>query len=415
MSSKENINVNREIIKEIKYTDTKLKSNPPVSNDDALGQPSSSSRFCHTPLVQVEPEARSHLPHIHTSAKEDLSQSLEGMSLFENAMQEYYRHLEHLGKLFPILLAVKMNLFNTLESFNSGATPRMLMDKLGYKTPERRFIDLLDQLHFEGYLNRVGLLDKAVYTNSDYTKKCFLKNSIGNYPQIYNNLNDILRRFERFSDNISSYSPTSYWNDVFNTSENISNYFSFDEISNQFNFQNLTSMIDFSKCKKILILHGGRGQLAVMIKKSAPMTEVISFESSRVKSHTETYLTGLNMTDKVATLFGDVINEKLPEVDCIVCPNFLMHFNYSDRKEILMILYNRLSFNGELIIMETTTDNERTQNGWGSRMSFMMGSWEGFVSSYEEYKIMLHSIGFKSIECLPNKTHVMCDVILAKK
>ncbi len=63
-----------------------------------------------------------------------------------------------------LLVAVKFELFTLLASQKSGAVA--IKEKLGLRTTDQHVYDFLDGLVSLGFLEREGILEKALYSNS---------------------------------------------------------------------------------------------------------------------------------------------------------------------------------------------------------------------------------------------------------
>jgi len=342
---------------------------------------------------------------------------LEGAKMFENPMKEYFTMANQLSKIFALLMGLKLKIFDCIEELECKADSQTILKKNKFQTSSRHMLDLLDQLYLHGYLSREGSLEKAVYKNSDYTKKYLLRKCSDNYDDVYLNLFKYIKHFECLENGFASGLTKIFTEDISANQEELYSYISYFYKVNRFNFDYILNNFDFNKYKKIIDIHGLCGSLASKIKTKFPKCEVVSFENSKLKD----MLNKGNQTEEipkgtVCFTYGDLLKDKLPESDCVIMPHILMHFSKENREKILKMIYDSLRPNGEIIIMENLVDAERSKDSHGLKISFMLGllGYEGYVMSFEEYNELISSIGFKNIKKI-SKDQGVSDFICAKK
>jgi hypothetical protein len=333
---------------------------------------------------------------------------------YDPPMQEFFRNLDDLNRIFLINLALKNDLFNILEE-NKNCSVKCLQKKLNMKESTLDcFINFVDQLYSFGFLERSGKETDAIYSNSDYTKRYFLNSSVENYSRIYYNLYKCIKRFDIVENKMREGNTLNYSNDIYNNDLDREAYYNYFYKANDLNFEYLIKEVDFSQLKQICDLHGGRGILADRLKKSAPYCDVISFENNRMKDFIDTNLkterSGLRF------VFGDLMKDKLPACDCFILPQLLIHFNKENKTSILKNCYSCLNSSGKIVIIENLLDDEREKDSCGQKMNFFYGmmGYEGLACTFNCYKDLLTICGFKFIE-RKQSTNGLCDIIIAKK
>jgi len=333
---------------------------------------------------------------------------------FDKPMQEFFRNAEDLNRIFVINFALNYNLFDIIEEKNN-CDSRFIAEKLNFKESSLDCINnYLDQLFFFGFLNRSGCGRDSLYNNSDYTRRYFLRNSSDNYSKIYYNLYQCIKRFKNVEKNIGSGNFLLFFDDIYESDLSRDSYYNYFYKANDFNFDHCIKSFDFSQFKRICDLHGGRGIFASRLRKCCPNSEVISFENSRIKNYVDSSLSG----DKVGVRFayGDLFKDELPESDCFVLPQLLIHFNKERKRNLIKNCYNRLHPGGRIVIMENLLDDDRNLDCCANKMNFMfnMLGYESLACNFDEYKDLLNLSGFKFIERITTKDG-MSDIIIAMK
>lgn len=343
---------------------------------------------------------------------------LRGIEKFEKPLQDYFKLADSTSQIFAVIMGIKLNIFESLEELGEFVFAKDLISKLNFSTSvERHLLDLLDELHVLGYLERDGVGEKARFRNSDYTKKYFLKKSVEHYRYLFLNLDKYIRKFNQSEKLFKAAKTQLFSEDVFSTEEETKTYIEYFYKTNEFNFDHLISNINFAKFKKVMDIHGLTGCLAMKIKKNFPSCDLILFDNKKIKECAEIKIKGHDMQDSIRMEFGDLLKDKLPmDSDCIVAPHILMHYNCANRKTILEKIFNSLANNAELIILENLMDDEREGKDHSLTMSFMLGvmGYEGYACTFEEYRTTLSEIGFKDVQRI-HKKHGLSDILIATK
>jgi len=341
---------------------------------------------------------------------------LAGIEKFAKPMQDYFQFADDLSKVFAVNMAIKFKMFDAMHELGESFSAGELLDKLGFKSNLRHLIDLLDQLYVFGLVEREGLLDKATYRMTDYSRNFLIKSSPNNFSNIFLNLDKYIKKYQNLESSFP-YGKTKFFSDeIYSNEEELKCYMDYYYKANEFNFDCLLNSITFVQYKRIVDIHGLTGNLAMMIKNKFPTCEVVSFENSYLKDKAQTRLKGHDMIDIIKLEFGDLRKSPLTEADCFLAPHILMQFGLENKKKLLQHIFSKLNNNGDLIIMENLVDNERSKDSCGLKTAFMfaMMGYEGYTFSFNEYKSLLCEVGFKDVQLL-SKQHGLSDIIIAKK
>lgn len=346
---------------------------------------------------------------------------LEGIENFITPMQDYFRMADGLSKVFVINLAIRYGLFDAINECGDNCNAESLLAKLNFKTTTRHIIDFLDQLYIHGLLFREGLLEEARYKLTEYSSKYLLKTSPTHFHYVFLNLDRYIKKYMNLEKTFPYGKTTHLFDDVYYYEEDLKCYMEYFYKSNEFNFDYLLKEINFDNFERVIDVHGLSGCLGMKIKKRYPKPEVISFENKYLKECAETKLKGHNMYESVKLYFGDLRTDKfnadlLMNADCILAPHILMHFNCENRKAVLERLFNCLRVGGHLIIMENLVDETRSKDSCGLKISFMLSmmGYEGYETSFEEYRKCLADVGFEEIRNI-SKQHGLSDLIVCRK
>jgi hypothetical protein len=346
---------------------------------------------------------------------------LEGIEKFNTPMQDYFRMADGLSKVFVINLAIRFGLFDCIQECGDCCSVDDLLTKLNYKTSKRHLIDFLDQLYVHGLLLREGILENARYKLTEYASKYLLKSSPTHFNYVFLNLDRYIKKYMTLDKTFPYGKTVHLFDDVYSNEDDLKCYTEYFYKSNEFNFDFLLDEINFDNFEKVIDVHGLSGCLAMKIKKKYPKCDVISFENKKLRECAETKLKGHNMFESVKLYFGDLRNDKfnndmLTQPDCIVAPHILMHFDCEHRKTVLENLFNCLKKDGWLIIMENLVDENRSKDSCGLKISFMLSmmGYEGYETSFEEYKKCLTEIGFDEVRNV-SRHHGLSDLVICRK
>lgn len=333
---------------------------------------------------------------------------------YDKPLQEFFRNADDINRIFLINMALRCNLFDILEE-NQSCDVKCVTQRLNMKESTIDCANnFMDQLYAYGFLERSGWGKEARYWNSEYTKKYFLKNSPQNYTKLYYNLYKGIKRIDIVEKNMKDGNNLLLSDDIYNNDLDRDAYWDYYYKTNMSNFENLLQTVCFKGFKKICDLQGGRGLLASRLKQCCSNCEVISFENSKMKNYVDSSFSGDKLGVRLE--FGDLLKDELPESDCFILPQLLIHYNKEHKRSIIKNCYNRLNPNGQIFIMENLLDDERQKDSCGLKMEFFfaMQGYEGIACTFNCYKDLLTLSGFKFIERIPGKNGAS-DIICAKK
>lgn len=388
--------------------------NPPESHKDISSKLEGIEGLS---LNTSESAGQVHLEHKYGGIK-DIPDPIHllGIQKFGKPMQDSFQFADDLSRIFAINLSIKLNIFEAINELGDSFKAQDLIKKLNFKTSTRHLLDLLDQLFVFGLLERDGVLENANYRITDYVRNYLLKTSPNNYIYVFLNLDRYIKKYEKIQLSFPTGKTQFIDDDITANEEDLKCYMEYYCKSNEFNFDNLINEINFEKYKTVIDIHGLNACLAMKIKTKYPKCNLISFDNKYLKEKAETKLKGHEMFEMVKLEFGDLRKDKIPEADCVLAPHILMHLNYENKKNVLKGIFESLRMNGDLIIMENLVDENRSKDSCGLKISFMFAimGYEGYASSFNEYKELLIDAGFEDVKIL-SRQYGLSDLIIARK
>lgn len=310
-----------------------------------------------------------------------------------------------------LLTAVNFELF-TLLSQNKSMSGDSIKSALKLNCTDRHLFDFLDVLTSFGFLNRKGLLEKAVYSNSVDSDTFLDKNKpsyIGGILEMMNN------RLYGFWGNLDeALSTGKAQNEVSKGEKPIFEIlYSDPTLLKGFinamtgmqvgNFTALAENFDFSKYNSFLDAGGSGGILSIMVAKHNSHMHCQSYDLPPVEPIANETIQKFQLEDRVKAISGDFFAEELPKADVVAMGNILHDWNEENKIKLIQKAYDALPDGGAFIAIEAVIDNERKQNAFGMMMSLNMliETADGFDYTFDDFNRWTKQVGFKSSAIMP--------------
>lgn len=307
-----------------------------------------------------------------------------------------------------LLTGVNMGLFTLLA--NGELSVNDIKSKLGLH--ERGLYDFLDSLVALKFLERIGLKETALYSNTEETNQFLDKEKqtyCGGILELANNrlypnwnyLEDGLKTGLSYDQLNPGVKPL--FEDVYSSPERLSEFLSAMGGLQMGNFITLSNEFDFSNYSTLCDIGGAGGYLSMQIVMNNHHMKCVSFDLPVVTTITTENITKMGLDDKITTQSGDFFKEDFPEVDVITMGNILHDWGTEDKKMLMQKAYNALPEGGSLIVIENIIDDNRSENAFGLMMSLNMlvETSKGYDFSAADFKIWADEIGFKEIYSMP--------------
>lgn len=307
-----------------------------------------------------------------------------------------------------LLTAVNMNLFTHLS--NNPMSGKQMKETLNLN--ERSLFDFLDTLVALGFLNRTGLLEDAIYSNTSDVDLFLDKNKpsyIGGILEMSNN-----RLYPFWGDLEECLKTGKPQNETKNDGPPIFEAIYADESKlREFlhamggvqtgNFMMLSNAFDFSNYNTLCDVGGSGGNLSIHIAKNNPHMKCTSFDLPPVTPVANENISAFGLSDRITAISGDFFVDEFPKSDVITMGNILHDWGKADKLMLMTKAYNALPKGGSLIVIENIIDDERRKNAFGLMMSLNMAieTDEGYDFTAADFEKLAKQVGFDSTKVMP--------------
>ena len=307
-----------------------------------------------------------------------------------------------------LLTAVNMDLFTELA--NGEISGKEIQIKLGLN--KRSLFDFLDTLVALGFLNRTGLKENAVYSNSADTDLFLDKKKlsyIGGILEMSNN-----RLYPFWNDLEEALKTGAPQNETKNGGKPVFEAIYADENRlREFihgmggvqagNFMKLAHDFDFSEYNTLCDVGGSGANLSIFITKENPNIKCISFDLPPVGPIAKQNVESLKLSERIEISSGDFFNDEIPQADVITMGNILHDWGTEDKLMLIKKAYNSLPKGGALIVIENIIDDERNENAFGLMMSLNMAieTDQGFDFTASDFNKWAMEVGFSRTSTMP--------------
>ena len=312
-----------------------------------------------------------------------------------------------------LLAAVKFGLFTHLAG--TKLSGKEIKQKLSLNTTDRHVYDWLDTLVSLGFLQREGVMDSSVYSNSLNTEVFLDKKKPSYIGGILEMGNNRLYKFwgdleealitgkpQNESKN-SSDGNMSFFTDLYKDPAKLQEFMDAMSGIQLGNFMMLTKKFNFNKYKTLVDIGGADGLLSIQICLNHPNIHCSTFDLPPVAPVAKKRIEQFNLSERITVLSGDFTKDELPSAEIITMGN-IIHGTDEDNKQLLVNkVYASLPENGVLITIENIIDDERRVNTFGLLMSLNMLIENGNAFDYmpSDFKRWATKAGFKRTEIIP--------------
>ena len=322
-------------------------------------------------------------------------------------------HIMQIGMGFwaskTLLAAIKFRIFTLLATESlSGA---QLKTKLGLH--ERGLYDFLDTLVALGFLEREGLKETAIYSNTPDTDFFLDKNKpsyiggileMGNERlyQFWGSLEDGLITGE--AQNEMKYSKSgNMFSDLYSNPDKLSEFLHAMAGVQMGAFMAFAQKFDFTKYKTLCDAGGSMAALSVQMAMNQPHIKCVSLDLPPVEALAKANINKFNLSDRVEARSGDFFADGIPHADIIVMGNILHDWNEEEKLALIKKAYDSLPKGGAFVCIENIIDNDRRKNAFGLMMSLNMliETNGGFDFTFSDFEGWAKKVGFSETRLLP--------------
>jgi hypothetical protein len=309
-----------------------------------------------------------------------------------------------------LLSAVNFQIFTTLAE-RRAMSAKDIKSQLDLKCTDRNVYDFLDTLTGIGFLNRDGLLETAVYSNTVDTDFFLDKKKptyIGGLLEMLNN------RLYGFWGNLEEGLRTGLPQNEAKNGGNLFEalYADADVLKEFINamsgiqmgaFMGFAQKFDFSNARTLVDIGGSAGLLSLMVARHQAHMNCISWDLPAVAPIASETIARFQLEDRVKTANGDFFKDEFPKADLIVMGNILHDWDEETKLMLMQKAYEALPEGGCFVAIESVIDNDRRKNVFGMMMSINMliETGTGFDYTFDDFNGWAKAVGFKSTSLLP--------------
>ncbi len=300
-----------------------------------------------------------------------------------------------------LLTAVKMELFSFLAS--KPLTGEEIKRELCLNG--RGLYDFLDTLVALGLLQRTGIKESAIYSNSEDTDLFLDKNKLSYMGGILEMANNRLYPFWNFlEDGLKRGTPqneirtgeASLFEKIYSDEDKTREFVNGMSGAQAGNFISFASQFDFSSYHTLCDIGGAGALLSVQVVSHNPHMNCISFDLPPVSPIALENVSKMGVADKVEIKSGDFFTDSFPKADMITMGNILHDWGTTDKKMLIRKAFDALPERGALVVIENMIDDERRENAFGLMMSLNMliETTEGYDFTASDFNEWATDAGF---------------------
>jgi len=318
----------------------------------------------------------------------------------------------HVGTGFmaskTLLAAIKLGVFTLLGE--KKLTAQEISGTLALHS--RSIYDFLDALVALGFLEREGLYDEALYSNTFNTGLFLDKNKITYMGGILEMCNDRLYKFwgnleeglkTGKAQNEVKESKTNPFDAFYADPDRLQQFMEAMAGIQMSAFKAFSEQFDFSPYHSLCDMGGATGALSIQVALNNPHMHCLTFDLPAVQAVAKRWVERFDVADRVTIKTGDFFNEAFPKADFITMGNILHDWGYENKLKLARAAYEALPDNGAFVVIENVIDDERRQNTFGLLMSLNMliETNEGYDFTFSDFSELCALAGFKKFELLP--------------
>jgi O-methyltransferase domain/Dimerisation domain len=308
-----------------------------------------------------------------------------------------------------LLSAVKFQLFTMLAEKKSLPASG-IKTHLNFKCTDRYTYDFLDALTVFGFLNREGLLETAVYSNSLNTDFFLDKKKpsyIGGILEMFNerlygfwgNLEEGLLTGDQQNE---SKKGQNIFAELYKDADRLKSFINAMSGIQMGNFIAFSQKFDFSKYKTLTDAGGSSGLLSLQVAGHQQHMNCVSLDLPAVQPIAKATIDQFKLAERVKAVAGDFFTEPIPKADMVTMGNILHDWDEENKIMLMKKAYDAIPAGGAFVAIENIIDDERKKNVFGMMMSLNMliETGKGFDYTFADFNRWAKMVGFKSTSFL---------------
>lgn len=309
-----------------------------------------------------------------------------------------------------LLTAVNFQLFTKLAEKKSMPASE-IKNVLELQCTDRNVFDFLDTLTGFGFLNREGVLESAMYSNSIDTDFFLDKNKSSYIGGILEMMNNRLYQFwGNLSEGLVTGLPQNeaktgkdFFGLIYQDPNKLKEFVNAMSGIQMGNFMTFAQNFDFSKYKTLTDVGGSAGLLSLVVAKHQSHMSCVTFDLPQVEAIANATIQQFQLGARVKAESGDFFADPLPNGDVVVMGNILHDWDEENKLALMRKAYEALPSGGAFVAIENVIDDERKQNVFGMMMSLNMliETGNGFDYTFTDFNKWAKTVGFTSTLLLP--------------
>ncbi len=302
-----------------------------------------------------------------------------------------------------LLTAVKLELFTQIG--DKKLSGEEIQNRLGLNV--RSVYDFLDTLVSLGFLERDGLKEKALYSNTLETALFLDKNQLSYTGGILEMANDRLYPFwNHLEEGLRTGTPQNevklngkpVFEAVYADPERLQLVMDGMAGTQIGNFITLAQKFPFEKFRSLCDIGGADATLSIIVAQQHPHLQITSADLPPVEPIATQHVARHGLSEQVRVKALDMFSQPFPKADVITMGNILHDWNLEEKKLLIRKAYEALPENGAFIAIEFVIDDERKENTMGLLMSLNMliETYGGFDYSHADFHEWAIEAGFRS-------------------
>ena len=171
---------------------------------------------------------------------------------------------------------------------------------------------------------------------------------------------------------------------------------------------------DLKPFKNLVDLGGATGHLCIAACEAYPELSAAIFDLPPVQRFAEEHIAASSVAGRVKFVSGDFFSDPLPPADLYSLGRILHDWGEDRIRTLLKRIFDALPSHGGVLVAETLLDDNRAGPVPSLMQDLnMLVATDGRERTCSDYRTLLDSVGFRSIQC--RRTGTLLDVVLARK
>jgi len=171
---------------------------------------------------------------------------------------------------------------------------------------------------------------------------------------------------------------------------------------------------DLKQFRELVDLGGATGHLCIAACEAYPELSAVIFDLPPVQRFAEERIRTSSVGNRVKFVPGDFFRDPLPPADLYSLGRILHDWGEDNIRILLKKIFETLPSRGGVLIAETLLDDDRSGPVPSLMQDLnMLVATDGRERTCSDYRALLDSVGFRSIQC--RRTGTLLDAVLARK